>query len=80
MKNPRKYFLIVSFLVFLCIIFVKSMLNITKIIQEIKNPPLEIRIQACPIKDINYFQKFRNGNYLYALYRYEALGLKCEKK
>lgn len=80
MEKIKKVFLFASFFTFFFFIFIKNLLNIVKVVQEIKNPPPEEKVQACTVKDINYFKKITNGDYLYALYRYKTLGSECEKK
>jgi len=57
---------------------IKSAANILKALGEIKNPPLGENVKVCPPKTAKDFAKIPNGDYLYALYLYESLGVKCK--
>lgn len=67
------------FLALVLIIFLKSLTNIVKVFTEIKNPPTKQTVEVCPPKTVNDFKKLKDGDYLYALYRYESMGIKCKK-
>lgn len=69
----------IVFLIFVFILLVKSLANIIKVNNEIKNPPVNPNVQPCPPKNENYFKSLKDGGYLYALYRYKSLGVKCKK-
>lgn len=65
------------FLIFM--MFVKSMVNMLKFVDEINNQPSKINIEVCPAKNGEYFSQFKDGGYLFALYRYKSMGEKCKK-
>jgi len=65
------------FLIFM--MFVKSMVNMLKFVDEIKNQPPKIDIEVCPTKSEEYFNKFEDRGYLFALYRYKSMGEKCKE-
>ncbi len=67
------------FLGFVLVIFLKSLTNIVKAFAEIKNPPVRQAVKVCPPKSTGDFKKLSDGDYLYALYRYESMGVKCKK-
>ena len=67
------------FLALVLIIFLKSLTNIVKAFAEIKNPPVRQTVKVCPPKTSVDFKKLNDGDYLYALYRYESMGVKCKK-
>jgi len=69
----------IIFFTFVFILLVKSLANIVKVSNEIKSPPVNLNVQACPSKNKNYFKNLKDSGYLYALYRYESLGVKCKK-
>lgn len=69
----------IIFFAFVFILLVKSFANIIKVSNEIKNPPVNLNVQTCPPKNENYFKNLKDSGYLYALYRYESLGVKCKK-
>lgn len=71
--------LFIVFFTFVFILLVKSLANIVKVINEIKNPPINLHVQVCPPKNENYFKNLKDGDYLYALYRYKSLGVKCKE-
>lgn len=77
-KMKEKVLLIFLF-VLAFMIFVKSLANIYKAYGEIKNPPTAENIETCPTKNNTYFKGMKNGEYLYALYKYKSLGVKCKK-
>ena len=75
---PKKiYFFFFIFLIIM--MFVKSMVNMLKFVDEIKNQPSKINIELCPTKREEYFSKFEDSGYLFALYRYKNMGEKCKE-
>lgn len=80
MRLSKEKVLLVLFLILLMTIILKSIVNILKEFTEIKNPPVKISVEICPPKKIGSFKNLANGGYLYALYRYESLGIKCKKQ
>ena len=79
MKLSRTNFIFGILTVFIIFLFLKSAANILKTFNEIKNPPGKEVIVVCPPKTPAYFVKLNDGQYLYALYRYKSLGVKCAK-
>ncbi len=78
MKYSEKI-LSIFFVFLISMMFVKSMVNILKFVDEIKNQPHKIIIEVCPTKSEEYFNKFEDRGYLFALYRYKSMGEKCKK-
>ena len=79
MKLSEKNILILIFLLFFLAIFTKSLLNGIKILQELSSNPSKPTIVICPSKTPDDFKHVADGGYLYALYRYEGIGVKCKK-
>ncbi|MCL4353903.1 hypothetical protein M1349_00335 [Patescibacteria group bacterium] len=79
MDSIKPNILLFLFLVLILIIFLKSLANVVKVFAEIKNPPSRQTVKVCPSKTINDFKKLNDGDFLYALYRYESMGVKCKK-
>lgn len=79
MKLSKTSFIWGLLIIFVLFLFVKSIASVVKTFAEIKNPPPLENVKVCPLKTPKYFSKMPNGEYLYALYRYESLGVKCEK-
>lgn len=71
--------LFIVFFTFVFILLVKSLVNIIKVSNEIKSPPVNLNVQVCPPKNENYFKNLKDAGYLYALYRYKSLGVKCKE-
>ena len=78
-KLSKVNFILGLFIVFVIFLIGKSGANVFKTINEIKNPPAKESVRACPPKNPSDFKKLADGEYLYALYRYESLGVKCKK-
>lgn len=75
--SERIIFIFFVFLIFM--IFVKSIANMLKFVDEIKNKPAKTNIEVCPIKSEEYFSQFKDREYLFALYKYKSMGVKCKK-
>jgi hypothetical protein len=79
-KLSKTNFILGLFIVFILFLVGKSTANVLKAINEVKNPPAKEDVGVCPPKTAKYFEKFKNGEYLYALYRYKSLGVKCKNQ
>lgn len=79
MKPSAKYLLIFIFFLFVTTLFVKSLTNGLRILKELKRKPTHPNISICPPKSESYFKNLTDGGYLYALYKYESMGIKCKK-
>lgn len=66
-------------LILILMMFVKSGANIAKLLTEIKNNPPKATVETCPKKNKSYFKNIVDSEYLYALYRYESMGVTCKK-
>lgn len=78
-KLSKTSFILGLFIIFVLFLIGKSAANVLKTVNEIKNPPAKETVKVCPPKTPNDFKNLKDGEYLYALYRYESLGVKCKK-
>ncbi len=80
MSLLKNNLLVLLFLLLFSAFFVKSMLNFVKFIKELSLKPIIPTVSTCPYKTLKDFQNTPNGEYVYALYRYESMGVVCSKK
>lgn len=69
----------IFFVLLIFMMLVKSIDNILTVVNEIRNKPAKINIKVCPAKNEEYFGQFKDGGYLFALYRYKSMGVKCKE-
>lgn len=72
-------FILIFFALLIFMMLVKSMANILTVAGEVKSKPVKINIGVCPAKKEGFFSQFKDGGYLFALYRYKSMGVKCKK-
>jgi hypothetical protein len=79
-KLSKTNFILGLFIIFVLFLVGKSGANVLKTFNEIENPPAKADVKVCPLKTPEDFKGVKDGEYLYALYRYESLGVKCGKQ
>ena len=80
MSLLKNNLLVLLFLLLVSAFFVKSALNGIKFVKELSYKPIIFTVSVCPFKTPNDFKNTVNGEYMYALYRYESMGVVCSKK
>lgn len=71
--------LFVLFLALVAMMLTKSVLNTARISNELFKKPQITNVEICAQKFPEYYINKKDGDYLYALYRYKSLGIKCRE-